>query len=190
MNKTTVTMTMDNSRKGIKNKIKIHYGINDYYKFYLSNFKFNKLSDKENPFIVSKKIYSDVINDYHEMLRDEIINNQFDFNIPFDLGMIGIRKFKPKVGLDEKGNLINRLPVNPRATRLLWDKDPEAKAKKVLVRYTNKHTNGYVFTIHYFKKYKARFKNKTLYSFETVRDFKQQLKKQASLGIIDAYLLY
>lgn len=190
MNKTIVMMTMDNSRKGIKNKIKIHYGISDYYKFYLKCFSSKSIDNSKNPFLVDKKTYSSIIQDYHSLIKEEIINNQFDFTLPYDLGMLGLRKFKPKVGIDEKGNLINKLPVNPRATRELWDKDPEAKLKKVLVRYTNKHSNGYVFTIHYFKKYKARFRNKTLYSFETVRDFKQQLKEKASLGIIDAYLLY
>jgi hypothetical protein len=124
------------------------------------------------------------------MIQEEVISNRFDFDIPYDLGMLGIRKFKPKLGLDSNGKLINKLPVNPRATIELWNSNPEAKEKKVLVRYTNKHTNGYVFTIHYFKKYKAKFKNKTLYSFETVRNFKQKLKKKAELGIIEAYLLY
>jgi len=181
---------IDNSRKGIKNKIKIHYGIREYYEYYISCFKTKQLDNNKNPFLVNNKQFSQIIFDYHNMIKEEIINSQYDFEIPYDLGMIGIRKFKPKVGLDINGNLINRLPVNPRATRELWDTNPEAKAKKVLIRYTNKHSNGYVFTIHYFKKYKAKFKNKTLYSFETVRDFKKQLNKKASLGLMDAYLLY
>lgn len=181
---------IDNSRKGVENKIKIHYGIDDYYKYYISCFKTKQIQDKKNPFIVDKKKYVAVIEDYHKLLREEIVTNRFDFELPYDLGMLGVRKFKPKLGIDDNGKLINKLPVNPRATVELWNKNPEAKEKKVLVRYTNKHTNGYVFTIHFFKKYKAKFKNKTLYSFETVRDFKQQLKKKAELGIIDAYLLY
>lgn len=181
---------IDNSRKGTKNKIKIHYGINDFYKYYISCFKTKQINDSKNPFIVDKKVYTSIIEEYHDMIKEEIITNRLDYEIPFDLGMLGVRKFKPKLGIDENGKLINKLPVNPRATVELWKINPEAKAKKILVRYTNKHTNGYVFTIHYFKKYKAKFKNKTLYSFETVRGFKQKLNKKAELGIIDAYLLY
>ena len=104
--------------------------------------------------------------------------------------MIGIRKFKPRLGIDDNGKLINKLPVNPRATRELWDSDPEAKKNKVYIRYTNKHSDGYVFTIHYFKKYKAKYKNKSVYKFEPVRSFTNNLAKKAKKGMLDAYLLW
>jgi len=186
----TQGMTMDNSRKGSKNKIKVHYGMKDYYRFFISNFKNNDIADDDNPYLVDSNTFSKIISEANQMVREEILEERYDFKFPYNLGMLGIRKFKPKLGLDDNGKLVNRLPVNPRATRELWDRDEEAKKKKVLVRYTNKHSNGYVFSVHYFKKYKAKFKNKTLYKFEVVRGFKSELAKRVKQGLIDAYLLW
>ena len=179
-----------NSRKGSSNKIKIHYGISDYYNHYMNSFELSKDDSSNNPFYVSKKDYNSIIEDFHAMIIDEIIDFNYEFKLPFDLGMLALRKFKPTLKVDENGKLINKLPVDIRSTMNLWDKNEEAKKNKVLVRYTNKHSRGYVFTIHYYKKYKARFKNKTLYSFETVRSFKEKVNKRASTGELDAYLLY
>jgi len=179
-----------NSRKGSSNRIKIHYGIGDYYDYYIKQFSVKGVDNESNPFVVDKNLYKKVIEAYHKEVKRLIIEEGYDFKIPYELGMLGLRKFKPTVKLDSKGNLINRLPVDLKSTMDLWKKDDNARENKVLVRFTNKHTNGYVFTVHYFKKYKARFKNKTLYSFETVRSFKKQVKALASVGAIDAYLLY
>ena len=181
---------MDNSRKGIRNKIKIHYGMKDYYNHYISSYKVNDINDEDNPYIISSQTYNNIITDFNSGIVDLILEEQYDFKIPFRLGMIGIRKFKPRLGIDDNGKLINKLPVNPRATRELWDSDPEAKKNKVYIRYTNKHSDGYVFTIHYFKKYKAKYKNKSVYKFEPVRSFTNNLAKKAKKGMLDAYLLW
>lgn len=182
--------TMDNSRKGVANKIKIHFGIRDYFNYYSSNYKSSHVKKESNPYLISQQLYSEIVSDYNSQIKDKIVEDRYEYKIPYDLGMIALRKFKPKIGLDKDGNLINKLPVNPRATRELWDANPDAKANKVFVRYTNKHSDGYVFTIHYYKKYKAKFKNKTLYDFQFVREFKNHVSKMAQKGLIDAYLLY
>ena len=181
---------MDNSRKGKPNKIKVHYGIRDYYNHYISNFKTKQIDDDKNPYLISHILYSKIVSDFNSQIKDLIAEERYEFKIPNDLGMIAVRKFKPKVGLDKDGNLINKLPVNPRATRELWDSNPEAKKNKVFIRYTNKHSEGFVFTIHYYKKFKAKFKNKSLYKFEFVRGFKNKVSELAQKGLIDAYLLW
>lgn len=181
---------MDNSRKGRKNRIKVHFGMKDYYNHYISGYRSKDIKDEDNPYFITSQEYNKIITEFNNGIVDLILEEQYDFKIPFHLGLIGIRKFKPKLGLDSNGNLINKLPVNPRATRELWDSDPVAKEKKIFVRYTNKHSDGYVFTIHYYKKYKAKFKNKSVYKFDPVRRFTNELTKKIKQGMIDAYLLY
>lgn len=182
-------MKIDNSRKGIKNKVKVHYGMNDYYKHYISSYRSKDISDENNPYYISSQQYNKIITEFNSNIINLILEDQYDFKIPYQLGMIGIRKFKPILKLDEKGNLINKLPVNPRATRELWDSDPESKKKKVFVRYTNKHSDGYVFTIRYYKNKHAKYKNKTIYKFDMVRNVTNELAKRIKRGSIDAYLL-
>lgn len=185
-----MTILNSNSRKGSPNKIKIHYGMVDYYNFYIECFKNKNIDNENNPFIIDKKLYNSIIEEYHNLIIKFIIEEGYEFKIPYELGALALRKFKPKLQINSKGKLINRLPVDIKSTMDLWKKDNKAKENKVLVRFTNKHSDGYVFTIHYFKKYKARFKNKTLYQFETVRAVKNKVKIAASSGSLDAYLLY
>lgn len=171
---------MNTSRGGIENKIKIHYGTADYYKFYKE-----KYSKKYTE--VSRKQYNDIISDANQLIADMITQEGIDFKIPFQLGVLGVRKYKPKVSLSEDGHLINKLPVNPIETRKLWDTNPEAEAKKIYIRYVNKHTNGYVFTLYYFKN-KAMYKNKKAYVLIGKRSLKRALAKSIKDKLIDAFI--
>ena len=183
-------MTMDNSRKGVKNKVKIDYGLADYYDHYLNEHYDDAVDDNINPYIITSQQYSKIVSEFNDMIRESILEDRYDFKLPYNMGMIAIRKFKPELKLDKEGKLINKLPVNARATRELWDSNPEAKEKKIFVRYMNKHSNGYTFVIHYYKKYKAKYKNKSVYKFTPVRRFKVDLAKRIKNNLIDAYLLW
>lgn len=166
------------SRKGIKNKVKIDYGITDYYRFYKKKYKSN----------IDSKKYNTIISEYNQALADLITDEQYEFNIPFQIGTICIRKTKPKLHLCKNGTVINKLPINPIETSRLWESNPEAKAKKIYVRYTNKHSEGYMFSI-YFVKSKAKFKNKQAYTITAKRSLKRKLSNNIKEGTVDAYLI-
>lgn len=167
-------------KKRGEKKIKHHYGMPDYYKFYIKQYEQN----------LSRQRYNDIITDFNTELQDLIIEDNLIYLIPhLNLELILKKdKRKPKI---VDGKLISNLPVNWKATNELWARDAEAKKKKLRVRYSNTHTSGFVFRI-YCKKFKCTLKNRGLYKWTTIRDF----ARKVNLAIInpkkdiDAYLLY
>ena len=172
-------MTKNKRTKGV---LKAHYGMKDYFK----SFKLH------NPTIdVPRKKYNDIISEFNKKLVDMIIEENLTYTVPYLGSSINTRKEKktPKI---INGKLYNTTPVDWKTTNELWSSDPEAREKKLLVRYTNSHTSRYVFRI-YLKKYNYSFKNKKYYSFEPCRDFKRLLGKRINDETkpkYDTYLLY
>lgn len=179
------------SRKGIKNKNKADYGIPDYYKYYKSRYMDNDNSRSfltQADYNVSKTEYNSIISEFNTEIKRLIIDESYDYKLPVNMGIIGLRKYKPKIKIEDGKITTNKLPINPRATRALWDENPEAKEKKIYIRYTNKHTDGYVFTVKHFRS-SARFKNKTIYKFEFLRPFCREVSERAKENSIDAFIL-
>lgn len=168
---------MDNSRKGKKNKVRPGYGINDYYNFFKKKSKHDIPKDK----------FRKILKEFNEAMIKEIVLENYEFKLPYRLGTLGLRKFKPKLQLDKDNKLINHNPPDFKKTRELWEKDPIAREKKILVRHLNKHTNGYIFEIRYFTK-NALFKNKTSYKFTPVRKVNQFINKATRNYNIDALI--
>lgn len=161
--------------------IPTHYGMNDYYKYYVKN--------SNNP--VDKATYNKVISLFNLEIIDKILNQYKVYTIPYLRLKIGVRKSKPKIRYKD-GIVVNGNPVDWVTTNKLWKENEEAKNAKVLVRFTNKLTFGYVFRI-YALKFAARFKNKSVFRFKTNRKFQRELSKRIKDGNkdkFDSYLLY
>jgi hypothetical protein len=174
---------MDTSRKGKPNKNHSDYGMADYYKFYSK--KYHPLGKQ---YEVNNILFNEIVSEYNTKIAEFITDDVMDFIIPFQLGVLGVRKYKPSFSIDKSGKILNRLPVNPIETAKLWEKDPQAKANKTFVRYTNKHSNGYVFSIYYFRG-KAKFKNKQIYVLTPKRTLKRRVSRNVKENLIDAFLL-
>lgn len=160
-------------------KNKTDYGISDYYKHYS---KINK---------IDKKLYSNIINDFNKGIVDLIIEENLIYYIPYLGFEIVIKKDKRKPKI-LNGKLVNNTPPDWKETNLLWSRDSEAKEKKLLVRYNNSHTSGYVFRI-YCKKFKSNIKNRSLFKFKPNRMFQRNLSKRIkdpNKDNFDAFLLY
>jgi len=163
-------------------KIKVDYGIEDYYRFF-------KL---DNPEIkISYKEYSQIVSNFNEGLIELIIEDGLEYTLPHLGSTLSIKKDKrlPRI---KDGKLYNPTPVDWMATNKLWDEDEEAREKKLLVRYLNTHTSKYVFKIA-FKKYVYPFKNKKYYTFKSSRRFARQLAVRINdpdKDKYDAFLLY
>lgn len=148
-----------------KKKIPVEYGMKDFYKFYKDNY----------PYKVSRKVYNDVISDLHKFIIEDIVESADDFMFPHRMGYLSVIKKKKGVKLLPDGTVINTAPPDWKATNALWAEDPEAAAKKLIVRYKNTHTGGYVYSIKH-TKYNATFKNKRVSCFKASRDFNRSLK--------------
>jgi hypothetical protein len=167
------------SRK--KKRTPTDYGMKDYYKFY---------KEKYDPEITRKK-YHDIIAEFNTEVMDLIINEGLEYLIPYIYITLCVRKDKraPKI---VNGRLYNNTPVDWVKTNKLWVEDEDAKERKILVRFNNSHTSGYVFRI-YAKKFSRTYRNKRYYKFKTARDFNRALAKRIndeSKDKFDSFKLY
>ena len=145
-------------------KIKTHYGMVDYFKFFKS---------KHPEINIDRVKYSNVISEFNKEVINLIIEETLEYDLPHIGSSLSIKQEKrlPKI---VNGKLYNTVPVDWVATNKLWFEDSEARDKKLLVRYTNSHSSKYVFRI-YFKKYKQAFFNKKYYQFKPTRTFQRLL---------------
>jgi hypothetical protein len=156
--------------KRTEGKIKVHFARPDMFKFYNKN-RATKYSDYE----VSYTKYSKVLNLFNQEVSRMILEESFEFIMPARLGTLRIRKYKPKIRLDEQGNLIKKnLAPNWEATKELWNKNPKAKEEKKIVYHTNSHSEGYQYRWFY-NAYRSNCKNKTAYLFKASRTNKRRL---------------
>lgn len=130
---------------------------------------------KNSKYNISIKLYNDIIKDFHDIISEEILKG-IDFNIPERLGVIGIRKNKTKIKIDEQGNVITNAPIDFKATRELWDVNEKARENKTVIKHINEHTKRYIHRW-YWNKGDANFRNKTAYCFIPCRKNKRELAK-------------
>lgn len=161
MNKTTQVIPRSSK------KIPSEHGMSNYYKFYKKNY----------PYKVEVSTYNNIISDLNKFIVTEIIDNADEFILPHRMGNIKIVKRKQGVKLLPDNTVINNSPPNWKATLDLWEKDEEAKEKKIIVRHKNSHTGGYVYTVRH-DKYNATFTNKSIMMFKATRDFNRSLNKR------------
>ena len=165
----------------INKRVKRDYGISDYYKYYLKN------TDKK----ISKLTYNKIISDFNKEIIKLIISENLEYQ-PTKLGFtFCIRKTK-KVPKIKDGKLINTSPIDWKSTKELWENNPEAKEKKLLLRFLNNHTFKYVFRIKGLKQGYI-YKNKKKYKFKPARSFQRLLAKRIldpTLENFEAYKLY
>lgn len=164
-----------------KQTFKTDIGIKDFYKYYSKNFKIkikNKTKVVTNKFNIGYPLYKDILGDINLGLRDLIVKRPTDYKMPGGLGIICIRKKKKYIGTDSKGNIVKAiLPVDWQTTHEMWKNNPEAKAKGKVFRYTNEHTNNFIFEWHYIKT-NLRYKGYISYYFYPTREGRKLLFNQ------------
>lgn len=162
-------------------KLTADFGMKDYYNFYD-----NKYNAK-----VSRKIYNQIISDFNKAVVNMILEEGDEYKVPYTHFTLQIRKDKRKPRLNNKGELMNPVPVDWKRTKALWERDEEAKEKKLLVRYNNSHTSGYVFRL-FLQTWRSSLKYKRLIKVRTNREFQRKLSKRIKNldEPFDAYLLY
>lgn len=152
-----------------KEKFKTDIKTGNFYSHYLDTYvREGKKIDKESIYYTTYNVYSEVIDEINSYIRDLILNERFNFILPYRMGELEIKKTKPEPYIDEEGRLINTLPINWKATKDLWEVDLEAKANKKLVRHLNKHTQGYVAKVCY-NVSQATYSYKRVYKFIPTR---------------------
>jgi hypothetical protein len=164
-----------------EHKNKVDYGIKNYRKFY--ELKYNNGNSCKN--------YTKIIGEFNKQLIQLILNEDLTYYIPY-LGMeIMIKKEKKFIRMKDN-KVINPKPIDWKSTKELWEKDDEAKEKKIRLRYNNYHTSGYIFRI-YLKKFKSRLKFRSYFKIKPNRTFQRGLAQRINdpnKDSFDAFLLY
>jgi hypothetical protein len=153
--------------KPVERKIKIHHGLKDYYKFYKSKYPDSELTHNQ---------FSKVFRMFNLELAKRVVEDR-GVKLPFGFGSIDMVKIKKTVYENDEGVIVNRKPVDFKATKNLWESNKEAKDKKILIRHNNIHSDGYTFRIWYNKKY-CNYKYKSFYFFKPVRKFSRSVTKR------------
>lgn len=154
-------------------KVKGSYGVYDAYKYIRKNKWFGLEPFTENQFYT-------IIRSINKELADYLTSGG-TIKLPYGMGKIMLIKVSAKAKFKE-GKLVNTKPIDWDKTLKLWYEDEECRNSKILVRTDIKSK----FKIIYDKS-KARYKNKTLYSFLPNRDLKIKLKEKIQEGIVDAF---
>lgn len=154
---------MTQKTKTRENKIKNHFGISDYYKWYCENHEVK----------AGRQKFNDVCSDFNLGVTDLMLNNNATYTPPLVGFTFSIRKTEriPKI---ENGKLVNNLPVNFKETNKLWENDPDAREKKILIRHTNTHSNRCIFSIKIIKNGNI-YANKKYYTYKPSRMFQRAL---------------
>ena len=154
--------------------LSIRHSYTKYYK--------KEVDELSIPF-VSRKVYGHLCSDFMKFIVSKILSGHI-VRLPARIGRIFIRGTKQKIRKKEDGTF--KLPIDWAKTKLLWSKNEKAKLEKRLIYYTNEHTNGYLYSAYWDKKY-AILKNKSFYKFKMAREANRTIKKKISEGI--EYLL-
>jgi hypothetical protein len=145
---------------------------NDFYKHFLSCLK-----EIGSNLQLTQKEYIDIISDFNKAISKKIIYEAYEFNMFYRLGTLRIKKYKPKYEVDVNGKLITKkIPVDYKATKELWERDPVAKQNKKLIFHLNKHSDGYKGYF-FWSKLKSNVPNKSGYSFKACRTNSRDLGK-------------
>ncbi len=149
--------------------IKSHYGTNDFYRYYV-----------KNGGTLSRGLYGDILRDLNLLIGEQILCG-YSFKMPARMGVLAVTKKKEFVDFKD-GRAVTNRPIDFKSTLEMWEKYPETKEQKKLVRFLNRHTNGYIYKIAYNRHY-ATFKNKSVFSFQINRWLKRGLAKKIFAGL-------
>jgi hypothetical protein len=122
----------------------------------------------ENP--TDFKTYLELAALYLKFLIEKVLAGK-EVTLPSRMGTLSIVGRKQNFRFDEQGKIIG-LPPDWVKTKKLWDKNPEAKEKKILVYHTNDHTDNVRYKFVWTKK-SVLVENKTLYSLKMTRTNKR-----------------
>ena len=117
---------------------------------------------------VDYSTYMKIMKEFNMKLKNSVIYDAEDIKLPCNLGRLRIKKFKMKL------HKANKLKPDWKKTNALWNRNPEAKAKKTIVYFLNEHRSGYAYRV-YWDKNVSRVKNHRSYEFKPARQFARDL---------------
>lgn len=154
----------------------------DYTSKYFVDYIFKRLNKKYG---LTYPQISKIISMYHKLAREDYAKGDI-FYFKKELGVLQLYKEKREVYINEKGQVVNELPINYRKTWELWAEKPHLK-NKTYIRYVNSHSDGWYFTTSW-QLSKAKFKYKFVYNFHFNATLKKMLHNNILEDKVEAYV--
>lgn len=158
-------------------KLRTDYGAADIYNYYCES--------TGNPKKLSQKEYSKITGEFFTKILDSLIMKGIEFNLPYRLGNLVIKKSLRKIKLNTYGTVDKRLLAPDwQACRRLWkEKYPDLSweeikkiKQKPMIFHLNRHSDGYVYKW-VWDKSTCIAKNSSGYEIEVVRAADRRLAK-------------
>lgn len=155
----------------------IDYGNEDIFRYYVKK--------TGNPNNLKQGTFFKIFKEYIQYVRQLMIENAFQFTLPYNMGKFRLYKYKVKIRFDENGNLDKRnLRPDWDATKKYWTQLYPGKTMAELklipdkpkLYFTNKHTDGFRIRLRWFKG-TALFKHKAIYRLKLLRVFAREIAK-------------
>lgn len=127
---------------------------------------------------ISLSLFRDLNNAFHKYLIEKIVEGK-TVTLPAKLGFMYIGGTKRKRLFNEEGKSL--LPPDWGRTNKLWNKNPEAKKKKIIIRHTNEHTGGVSYRLIWSKR-NVPIPNKIYMSFRLTKANKKKINKAIKEG--------
>ena len=133
---------------------------------------------KEAQAPVDASTFVKIANGYMQFLFDKVMQAE-EVTLPCKMGTLSVRGVKRKLTFDEEGK--PKLPINWRATKELWNRDPQAKLNKKVIYCTNEETGGVVYRIHWSRN-RSPIENKLYYGLRMTRANKRAVHFSIKAG--------
>lgn len=141
-------------------------------------YQYYKKENPESKLIRSK--HNTILSEINEAIFKEIIDNNFELIMPYNLGKKKVKKVKIMLRLNDEGELdTSNLMVDWAKTNQLWEKDPSCKVNKTFIYLTNNHTKGFKFGFHWSKKVsvkRRKVNNLNIMAFKATKTTRQYLR--------------
>lgn len=165
-------------KKRTGDKVVEHYGSKDAYKLFKK--------DHPKTTVKSSEFYK-IVEEFNTTVVHKMVFEAFEFYMPGRLSFLRIRKRKIKLWFDKNGKLETKhLKLDFKATKELWQEDPEAAKIKKPIFHLNSHTNGY-YAKFFWDKYGCKIRNRQAYEFQACRAATRTVAAAMNSGEVDFY---
>jgi len=168
-----------------RNECLIKYGQLEIYNFYKKKIKSLGFG-ADSVYNVRMGLMSEIQGEFNEHWMQKLIMEKgLIFRLPYGLGRVLCKKYKPKLKLDENGKVMTHaIPVDWKKSKDRWaemwpgltPKELKNIPNKPLVYCLNEHSGGYRYVIFWEKK-DSRVVNNRVYNFVPNRRNHRHLAK-------------
>ena len=121
---------------------------------------------------VDKSSYVALCRAFNRLMMDRVIKGD-KIALPAKLGTLEVKGFKENFDI-ENGGIIRGLSPNWKATKELWEREPQTKIDGKIIYNTNEHSDGVRYK-YLWSKRNCHIRNHALYSLRITRAMKRTL---------------